>query len=237
MLLHTSCNSIYNPLMFLIGDCCGCARVASDPDLIQSKCLRWEWRHAWESLMRIWLQVDNHRSQCSGSVQCMCVHVLHELQDIHTVLAIHQPHNLACQGPKCVVAGSTENILLKLGKLYSYLILFVKVIVKHSHMKNVPPRPPPLTETVSWRSFVELQTRHEPCEVRVRWPPPILLSWSSGHWHFCLHFPAVMQFYIVLYCILYWHENGRNGSRCLISPKSSLDLQLASSLVTFLFDW
>ena len=53
MLLHTSCNSIYNPLMFLIGDCCGCARVVSDPDLIQSKCLRWEWPHAWESLMRI----------------------------------------------------------------------------------------------------------------------------------------------------------------------------------------
>ena len=102
-------------------------------------------------------------------------------------------------------------------------------------------RTAPLTETVSWRSFVELQTRHEPCEVRVRWPPSIfVLSWSSGHRHFCLHFPPVMQFYIVLYCILYWHENGRNGSQCLIgliSPKSSLDLQLASSLVTFLFDW
>ena len=134
-----------------------------------------------------------------SAVSCIytrwAVHVLHELRDIHTVLAIHQPHNLACQGPKCVVAGSTENILFKLGKLYLYLILFVKVLVKHSHMINVPHRPS-LTETVSWRSFVELQTRHEPCEVRVRWPPSIfVLSWSSGHWHFCLHFPAVMQFY------------------------------------------
>ena len=143
MLLHTSCNSIYNPLMFLIGDCCGCARVASDPDLIQSKCLGWEWLHAWESPMRIWLQVDNHRSQCSvlHIYTRWAVHVLHELRDIHTVLAIHQPHNLACQGPKCVVAGSSENILSKLGKLYLYLILFVKVLVKQTWLmyRTAPP--------------------------------------------------------------------------------------------------
>ena len=37
--IKSSCNSIYNPLMFLIGDCCVGASVASDPDLIQSKCL------------------------------------------------------------------------------------------------------------------------------------------------------------------------------------------------------
>ena len=82
-----------------------------------------------------------------SAVSCIykrwAVHVLHDLWDIHTVLAIHQPHNLACQGPKCVVAGSTENILLKLGKLYLYLILFVKVLVKHSHMINVPHRTAP----------------------------------------------------------------------------------------------
>ena len=37
--INSSCNSIYIPLMFLIGDCCVGSSVASDPDLIQSKCL------------------------------------------------------------------------------------------------------------------------------------------------------------------------------------------------------
>ena len=101
--IKSSCNSI-NPLMFLIADCCGCARVVSDPDLIQSKCLGWEWLHGWESPMRIWLQVDNHRSQCSVlyiyTMGCTCI----TWAAGHTVLAIHQFHNLACQGPKCVVA-------------------------------------------------------------------------------------------------------------------------------------
>ena len=134
-----------------------------------------------------------------SAVSCIytrwAVHVLHDLRDIHTVLAIHQPHNLACQRPKCVVLNGKYPF--KTRKTYFTSFCLLKCLWNIVTWLMYRTAPPPLTETVSWRSFVELQTRHEPCEVRVRWPPPIfVLSWSSGHWHFCLHFPAVMQFYI-----------------------------------------